>query len=173
MGQRLGSTIGATGGVTFVLVNAGSLSDIASVVLRIVGIASFGLVVWYAVIRTRNWPAGPLPSAPAMRMYWACVAAEVLAIVLGAQVLIRVLGEPDLILDWVVLVVGLHFLPFAQAFRLPIFTVLGALLIAVALVGGLVTITVSPTGSTWAGVTAGFLLLTFAALGPVQRKDWN
>lgn len=169
MGQRIGSMIGAIGGVAFVLVNAGALDRPISAVVRVAGSVVFAAVVWYSVIRTRNRPAGPRPSSRALRVYWGCVAFEVVAIPLGAQVLIRVFHQPELVLVWVVFVVGVHFLPFARAFGAPLFAVLGVVLIAVATIGGLVTATASPLGSPWTGVVAGFVLLAFAGLGGLQQ----
>ena len=100
------------------------------------------------------------------RTYWICVSAEVLAIFIGAQVILRVLQRPELSLVWVVFVVGVHFVPFARAFSLTRFAVLGAVLMAIAVAGGLVTLLVTPLGSPWTGVLAGFALLGFALSGP-------
>lgn len=171
MGQRLGSLIGAVGGVIFVLLNAGALGSPLSVVLRIAGAVIFAATVWYAVIRGRNEPSGPRPPPEALRVYRLCVVAELVAIPVGAQVLVRVFGRPDLTLVWVVLVVGVHFLPFARAFRVPLFAVLSTVLIVVALVGGVVTVTLTPLGGPGAGVLAGFILLAFAALGAYRRRS--
>lgn len=171
MGQRLGSMIGAIGGVVFVLVNAGALGSPVSIVLRIVGVVVFVATIWYAVIRTRNHPPGPRPPAEALRVYRLCVVAEVVAIPVGAQVLVRMFDRPDLTLVWVVFVVGVHFLPFARAFRVPLFTGLGAALVAVAVIGGLVTVTISPAGAPLAGVTAGFVLLAFAFVGAYRQQS--
>lgn len=58
--------------------------------------------------------APPRPRPGALRTYLLCVAAEVVAIPVGALV-IRALDRPsDLIVVWVVFVVGVHFLPFAR-----------------------------------------------------------
>ncbi|MFD1049576.1 FAD-dependent oxidoreductase, partial [Kibdelosporangium lantanae] len=54
--------------------------------------------------------------ATAMRVYWTCVVAEVVGFFVGAQVITRVFDRPDLVVVWVVLVVGAHFVPFAAAF---------------------------------------------------------
>lgn len=162
--------IGAIGGAVFVLVNAGALGSPVSIVLRIVGMVVFVATLWYAVIRTRSHPTGPRPPATALRVYWLCVVAEVVSIPVGAQILVRVFDRPDLTLVWVVLVVGVHFLPFARAFRVPLFTGLGAALVAVAVIGGLVTMT-SPVGAPLAGVTAGFVLLAFAIVGAYRQQS--
>ena len=169
MGQRLGSFIGAIAGLLFVLLNAGPLGSPASVVLRVVGVAAFVLAVWYAVVRTRSWPPDPHLDTAAVRTYWICVIAETLAIPLGVLVLVRVLDQPDLTPAWVVFVVGAHFLPFARAFGVELFTLLAWALIAVAVIGALVTALGAPLGAAAAGVLAGFLLLAFAVAGAALR----
>ena len=73
-----------------------------------------------------------------------------------------------MVLPWVVLVVGAHFLPFASAFRTGIFRSMAWTLIAIALVGGLATVLVDPAASPLTGVLAGFALLAFSAAGPLQ-----
>lgn len=171
MGQRLGSMIGAIGGVIFVLVNAGALGSLARIFLGVVGVVVFLATLWYAVVRTRNHPAGPRPPADALRVYWICVAAEVVAIPLGAQVLVRVFDRPGLTLVWVVFVVGVHFLPFARAFRVPLFIGLGVALVVMALIGGLVTVIIGPLGAPLAGVAAGFVLLAFAVVGAYRQES--
>ena len=171
MGQRIGSLIGALGGLVFVILNASALSSEISIVLRIVAVVVFAVTIWYAVIRRRNEQTEQRPPASALRVYWICVAAEVAAIPLGAQVLMRVFKQPDLTPVWVVFVVGVHFLPFARAFQVPLFAALGAALVVVAVIGGLVTVAVSPLGASWAGVVAGFVLLAFAVLGAHQKHS--
>ena len=170
MGQRLGSFIGAVGGLLFMLLNAGPLPHPWSLVIRLVGIASFSGVVWFSVFRARAWPADPAPPARAIRIYWGCVVAEVVAIPVGSQVLLHGLHQPVLTPVWVVFVVGVHFLPFARAFRVPLFAALAAALIAVSLLGGLVTLRVGPLGAAWTGVAAGVLLLAFAVTGALRQR---
>ncbi len=168
MGQRLGSLIGAVGGLLFVLLNAGPLGSPTSTALRLAGAVGFVVAVWYAVIRTRSWTPDPRPGTAALRIYWLCVIGEALAIPIGVLVLVR-LNQPTLTPAWVVLVVGAHFLPFARAFRVPLFTLLAWSLIVVAVIGGLVTAMGAARGATTAGVIAGFLLLAFAVAGATLR----
>lgn len=161
MGQRIGSMIGAIGGLVFVLVNAGPLGTALSLVLRVLGGLVFVATVWFAVIRSRTVDSGPPPRS-AMREYAISVVAELVAIVVGAQILVRVLHRPELSLVWVVFVVGVHFIPFSRAFGLARFAVLGVALMVMALIGGLITVLVTPLGSPWTGVVAGLVLLGFA-----------
>ena len=171
MGQRIGSMIGAIGGLVFVLVNAGPLGTPVSLVLRVLGGVVFVATIWWAVIRSLGVDTGP-PARAALRVYAISVIAELVAIVLGAQILVRVLHRPELTLVWVVFVVGVHFIPFSRAFSLSRFAVLGAALIATALIGGLITVLVTPLGSPWTGVVAGFVLFGSALAGRLlQNRD--
>ena len=56
------------------------------------------------------------------------VAFEVVLLPMGANSLVR-LDHPELTVPWVALIVGIRFLPFARAFRSPVFAVLGLVLI--------------------------------------------
>jgi hypothetical protein len=174
MRQEAGSLIGAIGGVLFVEINAGSLPGPAVWPVRILGIVAFAVVVWYAVLRTRSRPASvPEASQRAIRTYWICVVAEVAAIPLGASVLNSVLHRPELVLPWVVFVVGVHFGPFGRAFGLPVLFALSVALVVVALLGGSWTLLgggALAAGAT--GVVAGFTMLGFSAAGarrPAER----
>lgn len=171
MGQRLGSLIGAIGGVLFVLLNAGPLGRAAETVVQGLGVVAFTSVLIYAVVRTRGLSGDPPPPRSALRTYAICVVAMVVAIPLGTQLIVRVLHRPELALDWVVFVVGVHFLPFARAFRVPLFGYLAAGLIVVALVGGGVALAAGPVATAWAAVAAGFLLLGFAAAGGLRARQ--
>jgi hypothetical protein len=167
-GPRLGSLVSAVAGLVFVLLNAGRFDGPVGVVLRLLGVAVFAVVTWYAVLRRSAGRPGPGPAPGALRTYLICVAGEVVAIPLGAQLLSRVLDQPQLTPAWVVLVVGVHFLPFARAFRAPPFRTLGLTLIGLALLGGVLALTVTPLAVPGAAVAAGFVLLAFAALGATR-----
>lgn len=162
--RPLGSVIGAIAGLIFILINAGAVP--ASLLWRVLGVVGFFAVVWFVVIR------GPLvhqpqPSRSALRTYGICVVAEVAAIPLGALFLRNVLERPNAVPVWVVFVVGVHFLPFARAFGLPVFGWLGAALIAIAVVGAIpALVSDSATAAGWTGVAAGFVLVLFSAVGP-------
>jgi hypothetical protein len=166
--RPLGSLVGAVGGLVFVLVNAGAVP--ASTLWRAAAVLAAVAVVWFVVVR------GPAvervePSRTALRTYGFCVVAMLVALPVGARVLTDVLDEPDAVLPWVVLVVGLHFLPFASAFGLPVLRWLAAALVAVATAGAAGVLTTDgATAAGWTGVAAGVVLLAFAALGPRRSR---
>ncbi|GAA2285810.1 hypothetical protein GCM10009853_046020 [Glycomyces scopariae] len=167
LGQKLGALIGAIGGLVFILVNAGGLPGPLPLILRIAGVAAFALVLW--AVSRRPGPGGEPPSRKAMRTYWICVAAMVVAIPVGAALINNVLERPELTVCWVVLIVGAHFLPFARAFDAPVFTQLGWALIGLAVVGGAVTLATSGVAAAGTAVLAGVVLLLFSAFGGRPR----
>ncbi|KQZ67033.1 hypothetical protein [Nocardioides sp. Root151] len=164
-GRQIGGLIGAGGGLVFVLANAGELPGATA--LRVVGVACFVVLVAWLVVRTPAAPPTPTPAA--LRIYWTCVLGELVAIPAGAAVL-RQLGHAELVPAWVLLVVGTHFVPFAQAFRLPLFARLGLVLIAIALAGMASSLAGVDDAVPLAAVAAGFVLFAAVAVGSLQRE---
>lgn len=171
-GSRVGALVAATAGVAFILVNAGSLTDQAAIVVRVVGgVAGVGVI---ARVLTRREPGAQdaSPALAAWRVYWTMVAFEVVLLVVGSRVLVSS-GHKELATPWVALVVGLHFLPFARAFGTPMFRWLGWALIALGVVGGLAAALVGESvGAVSAGVGSGVVLLVFAALFNTGRHTF-
>lgn len=167
-GRRLGSIVGATGGLGFVLGSAGGVP--ATLLWQLLA-AALGVAVLVAVWRTTA-PAPPPPSREGLRLYGICVVAMLVAVPLGAR-LLTVADLEHLVRVWVVLVVGLHFLPFARAFGTPLFTRLGVALVGVALVGAALATVSGADDDTWPAATAvaaGFVLLGFALGGLLVRN---
>lgn len=163
-GFQVGSMVGATGGLVFVIDNAGEFADPWRLMVRLLGIA-VAIVVVAIVMRTPVRESGA-PSPNARRIYGWSVLAMVVAIPLGNVLLYGPLGAPEFTVLWVIAVVGAHFLPFASAFNAPIFRPLGLTLLALAAIGATATFIIgtSDTASLTAVVT-GFVLLSFVARG--------
>jgi hypothetical protein len=168
--KETGSLIGAVGGLAFLLFNTGSLPAALAWTIRVIGVVAFVAVVWYAVLRPQRRGMVERPGAVNMRTYWLAVLAMVVAIPLGSLVINRVLERPELTLPWVVLVLGAHFLPFARAFRAPIFAQLGLALVALAVAGAVVALLVDARAAVWLAIAAGFVLLGFSLAGGRQRS---
>jgi hypothetical protein len=164
MRQEVDSLISAIGGLLFAEISSLWLSPSLGWPVRIVGAVGFVAVLWYAVLRKRP-PAPPShPRSPrAIRTYLLCVALEIIGIPLGALLFVQVLGQPAVVLPWVVIVAGLHFLPFGNAFGTPLSDRLGGVLFGLGILGGALVLRWSPTYSPWTGIAAGFVLLGFAA----------
>lgn len=162
--RPIGSVIGAIAGLAFVLINAGTVP--APLLWRLVAVSGFVAIIWFVVLCGPEVDQVP-PSRSALRTYGISVAAMLVAIPLGATIITNVLDRPNAVLVWVVFVVGVHFLPFAHAFHLPVFRWLSASLVVVSVVGAVPTLTSdSAIAAGWTGVAAGFVLLLFSAVGP-------
>lgn len=167
--RPLGSAIGAVAGLVFVLANSGGVP--ASPILRTTAVAWFLAIGWFVVLRGPEVEEAP-PSPTAVRTYAVSVAAMVGAIPVGAAVITNVVDKPNAVPVWVVLAIGAHFWPFAHAFQLALFRWLSASLILIATVGAIpALISDSATPAAVTGTMAGFVLLTFSAVGPQLARS--
>jgi len=171
--QSVASLIAAVIGELFIQLTAGSLPPPLVWPVRIVGALAFVGVLWYAVLSP--WGRGefrPRRRRSALRIYYVCLGLLILAVPAGIWLFQQVLPVPALIVPWLVVLVGLHFLPFASAFGIPLFERMGAALLAIGVVGGAVVLQFSRSASVLTGVVAGFVLLLFsAAAAPAGKSD--
>ncbi|GAB3219442.1 hypothetical protein GCM10027447_02340 [Glycomyces halotolerans] len=166
--SRIFAAVGIVFGTVFVFLNAGGLPDPWDVAARVAGAGLVAAAVWFGLIRSGSdgvrWSGSYLG-------YWIAVGAEAVAIPVGAQVLVRVLDRPDLVVLWVVFVVGAHFLP-ARVFGFGRFGELGAAMMVLAIVAGALRL---GAGAAWApsaaAVLAGVGLLVFAAVPALSRPS--
>ncbi len=167
-GQRIGSLIAATFGLIYVLVNSGPLSTGWTLTLRVAAVVAF-VGVLAAVF------GSGVPSAEGSgrgqrvfgRGYWAVVAAEFVALFVGARVLSGPLHAPQAGVAWVSTVVGVHFFALAVVFGERFFHWLGGVITACGLVGLVLAATDArePTIALVAGVLPGAVLLGFGWWG--------
>jgi hypothetical protein len=159
---------GAVFGLVFVLVNAGDLPSPFDLLVRVLGVAACVAVV----LLLRRGGGTPLPDAGprALRIYAAAVAAELVAL-FGGTLLLSNTGHEELSLPWVVIVVGVHFVPLGWAFHARFFHVLAAVLVALGVAGAALAVADSDQAavSFVSGVGAGATLLAFAALPSLGR----
>jgi hypothetical protein len=169
-GQRTGATIGAVAGLVFVLVNAGALPAALAAAVRVAGVVAFVVAMVLVVRGTAGTGRVPHPPGRAWRVYWVAVGLEVLLLPLGSILLTRA-GRPELGVTWVALVVGVHFLPFASAFEVPVFRTLGWGMVTLAVIGAVLVLTVgAAAGAFVAGVLSGAALLAFAIRYATPRE---
>jgi hypothetical protein len=172
MRQEVDSLISAIGGLLFAEISSLWLPASAGWPVRIVGAAGFVAVLWYAVLRKRPPAPASHPRSPrGIRNYLICVALEIIAIPLGALLFTQVLRQPAVVLPWVVIVAGLHFLPFGTAFGTALSDRLGGVLFGLGILGGAIVLRWSPAFSPWTGVAAGVVLLGFAAAAARARDS--
>lgn len=160
--SRVFPMIGVIAGAVFIFVNAGGLDDPWSLIARIVGGVAVIAAAWFGIIRRRDNPPTEV-TRRSIRTYWLCVAAEAVAIPVGANLISNVWGHPELGALWVVFVVGAHFLP-AKAFGYRSFTTLGITMIVVALAGAALALSVDAVAAPSGAVLAGFILLGFTSM---------
>lgn len=159
---RTARLVGACFGLVFVLVNASAVATPWSWVLRALGVA--GAVVVLLRLRSPASATVLQPRPAAIRVYWTSVLVEAVALVAGTR-LLAAAGHGQYGIAWVAFVVGVHFLPFVWAFRLPAFLPLGVALMTLAAAGA--ALGLLGAGEAWvaavAGVGSGLALLVFAA----------
>ena len=83
--------------------------------------------------------------------------------------MLRSTGHADLRPALVALAVGLHFLPFAAAFRAPVFRLLGAAVASVGAVGLVLGLLVGASAAAGAAVVAGLVMLVLITVD--ARRD--
>jgi hypothetical protein len=163
-GQRLGSMIGATFGLIYLLINAGALPLAASVPLRALGAAAF-LAVLAAIRRPpARSTASHVPSFAGRgfgRLFWRVVAAEAAALAAGLALLNGPLHAPHAGVAWVSTVVGAHFFALAVVFGQRFFHRLGAAILACGVIGLVLAAGGAPVSlvATISGIVPGALLL--------------
>lgn len=161
-----GSIIGAVGGTVFVLVNRGDLSGAWPTVALAAWVVAAAAYVWTTFVRVREVPALPRPWRGAGLVYVGSVLG-MLGFIAGGAAVLRSVGMPEAQVALVVTGVGLHFLPFAWAFRAPVFRVLGWAMTCIGLAGVAATAAAGGGAASTAAVLAGlamFIVMTALAL---------
>jgi hypothetical protein len=153
-----GSVIGAIGGSAFVLANHSALPGPWATVAVWAWAGSLMLYLWAVFVTLRPEPSFPRPARFALWIYLASVAGMVAAMPLGAWAL-RSVGLVELQVAWVVMAVGLHFLPFAKTFDAPVFGLLGWLFAALGALGLVLGWLVAPVAAPSAAVLAGIAMV--------------
>jgi hypothetical protein len=164
MRRLSGLLVGAVGGAVFVLVNAQSpLTGPVVGVLRVLACvaAASVLAMWFMAARQERRNPGP-PEGRKMvnRGYVIVVAAEVVLLFGGLQVL-RALGQPpEMNVGWVALVVGVHFIALAPAWKTWSIAIPGTVLALLGAVGILMALAGEPAWVPFiSGVLSGVALL--------------
>jgi hypothetical protein len=167
--QVLGSVIGAIGASAFMLGSRGTMTGpwpTATLGLWLVAILAYACVV---LVRPRTFAdsAGPRPRAG---LVYVASVVGMFVVIAGGSAILRGLDHADIVVSLVAVAVGLHFLPFASAFRAPVFAVIGTV-VAGCGVAGLVIGWFAPAAAVAAAVAAGLAMLmitTADALGSSQ-----
>ena len=173
-GARVGALIGAVGGLAFVLFNAWPLGEPWTNVTIVIAVVWF---LWdvFAIMRVPEDPNAVRPDARQMQAFWIVVVLEVLLIIGGTQLAIRVLELPSASVPWVATVLGAHWLVCRLVFQQEVFLWLGWFTLTCGLVGLMVALT--GLGGSEATAIASGLVVGVVMLGAVgidarrRRRD--
>lgn len=123
--RRLGSTVAVIGGVVFAWsYGDGVVDPTLLLVLRVLATAAAVYCLWRMYLRPVALGMPPQPHRFAWLIYLGSVVAMLVAIALGRWLLASN-GLEHAAPAWIAACVGLHFLPFAWAFRERMLTLLG------------------------------------------------
>ncbi|WP_162802750.1 hypothetical protein [Ornithinimicrobium avium] len=166
---RLGSLIGVVGATVFVLLNHGALPGAWPTAALVVYTAAVLFYLWAVWLRPASTlPAGESPQRGAGLVYLVSVTGMLLFFFLGRLALAQADHE-DLMPSLVALGVGVHFVPFAAAFRAPVFGALGWLLAGIGTIGLVVGwLGAGVVAAAAAAVTAGVVMLTVMGAGALM-----
>ncbi|MGN9813445.1 hypothetical protein ACTMSW_29355 [Micromonospora sp. BQ11] len=160
--RRWGSLIGLAGGMVFIASYSAAPGRWVSAVAWAIGVTLL-LVALYAHY-VRPVPLGPLvrPRPLALTVYVVAVVGEIGLISVGSRALVAA-DQSTLRPALIAAVVGLHFVPFAWAFRERMFLFLGGAVAGIGLAGLVVGSLVGPPAADAAAVIAGLVMLAMIA----------
>jgi len=157
-----GTTIGAAGATVFVLANRGQLGGSWPTATLIAWVSAVAAYVWLVFLLPRSFAAPQAPARRAGLIYLGSVVGMLVLIRLGT-VLLDDAGRDGLRPALIVVAVGLHFLPFASAFRTPMFRVLGSTMVVLGTSGLVVGWAAGGTWAAAAAVASGITMLVVIA----------
>lgn len=160
--RRLGSSIAVVGGVVFVAANAPVLGAPVRWLLLLAAVALAAWLVWRLFLRPRSLGTPQAPHRFAGLIYLISVVA-MLALIAAGGAWLRASGHEAAQPSLIALVVGLHFVPFAMAFREPMLIQLGTAVAAMGAVGLVLGILLGDPWGAGAAFAAGFVQLGVVA----------
>lgn len=155
-------------GLVFIEINSGQLPHAWQAAVRVGG-ALLAAVLIAGLSRARRTapPSGPAQaSRPGFgRGYWAVVAAEVVALLVGLVVIEYVIRAQNLTVAWIAIIVGIHFFALGVVWKAAVLHVVGAALTLLGVAGCLVY---AAGGPAWlvglvSGIASGLVLYASAA----------
>jgi hypothetical protein len=166
--RRWGSLVGLVGGMVFIGINSSALGPVATTIAWVAGLAAVVVALFAHYIRPVS--LGPLarPRPLALATYCGCVVGEIALIAVGSRALAAV-GHSELRPALIAAVVGLHFMPFAWAFRERMFLYLGGAVAVIGAAGLLAGALRVSRAADAAAVGAGLVMLTIITLHALGR----
>lgn len=164
----LGAVVMAIGASAFVHVNRSALPSPWATVALAAWIVAITLFCWATFVRARHLPLTNPPHPRAGVVYVASTLAMVGVMAAGRWALDEI-GRPELQPAVVVVAVGLHFLPFAGAFRAPVFAVMGWVVAGIGVVGLLAGLVAGAEAVAAAAVVTGLVMLVVISIQALRH----
>jgi hypothetical protein len=136
----LGSIVGSVGATAFVLINRNELPEPWPMIALGAWALVLAAVIFAVFLRPRRL-LDPGPPGPYAGLVYSGSIVGMLVVMAGGRAVLEAADRPELQPAVVVIAVGLHFVPFARTFRVPVFASLGWSVTALGvlgLVGGLI-----------------------------------
>lgn len=157
-----GGLIGAIGGAAFVFSGIAALESEHTRILAPLAVVLVAYTFASVLLPRRTLPALPEPQPWAKRVYQVSVIV-MLALLPVTWLASRALGAPSAQIALVAAVVGAHFLPFASAFKSPVFTWIGGSMLLLGIAGAVLAATGTPAGGPACATAAGAAMLAIIA----------
>ncbi|MDN4611793.1 DUF7010 family protein [Arthrobacter burdickii] len=158
----MGTLIGLFGACVFVFSYTPGIAELLVVVSRTLVVGAVACTLWFLFASPRYLGPFTAPRGQQIGIYLLCVAMEFALIAFGTGRLTS-MGKLELQPALIALVVGLHFIPFAWAFRERMFYSLGGVLAVLGGVGLLIGTQTSALGAAvGSGLVMSLILLAYS-----------
>lgn len=165
--RRIGASIAIGGGLVFGFsYGAGAIAEPWLIALRTLAVALAALSVWRLFFAPVPLGAPSTPRRFAWLVYLGSVAAMLAAIAAG-RALLAGIGAEHAAGSWIAMCVGLHFIPFAWAFRERMLARLGLTVAGVGVVGAVLALALGEPWGELGAIIAGVAQLATIAVWAV------
>jgi hypothetical protein len=158
-----GTMVGAVGATVFVLSNRTDLVRPWPAIALLAWAGGLAAYAWFVFAASRHFPAVQPVGRRAGLVYLGSVVA-MLALIRVGTIVLESQQRSALRPAVIVVAVGLHFLPFARAFRTPMFTILGLLMAGLGTLGLILGWFWYQTAAPATAVLAGLVMLAVLAV---------
>jgi len=168
--RRIGGLIAAVFGLVFFISSADGLPHPFGPIGQIAGIVLFLAVAASMFMSPQRMVEDP-PDRGQLARYLLTAAVIVLLMILGGVLLRSVLHAEYLMPMWLGLLVGAHFVAFAQTLDVPIYQRFGIAMVAVSIVGTAVALVAGPSVAAWSGLVEGLILFAAVLTDSYRKED--
>ena len=162
----VGSVIGSIGASAFVLVNKPIFDFWTEFAITAIWLIMLGVTIWTVFFIEREMPLITEPTHKQAIVYGVSVLLMFAGIAVGSAIL-RAHSHEEVVPALVVLMVGLHFIPFAESFKAHVFFNLGVVMAILGVLGLVLGVVFSPVWAPSIAVGAGLYMLFVIGTEPV------